>query len=269
MLKGIEPSCASTLPVSWRTCRDALAIRKSSSTLTDAKSGRRRKRRRARQPAAVEPQLAAALGRHPPLGERPRRSLEHIPVLHVPVRQHVLDVVGQAPHLLLAHDIDCRGGGDGVVVVDQLQQRFLDVARTRLEEQVAATDTLLARHVLEHRQHLLAERAREEVVEVFRCARSRARIAVFERPACRVDVGGRWTSVNRLKIRLRSRVICSSRPCERSESGWLLLSEQVVVNREEMRVTSPFQDHSSSAGSPLSVNSGCSRRSRSSAEATL
>ena len=97
----------------------------------------------------------------------------------------------EAPHLLFAHDVDRRRRGDRVVVVDELQERFLDVTRPRLEEDVAATDAFFARHVLEDRQHLLAQGAREDVVEVFRRARTRARVAVLERPPRRVDVGRR------------------------------------------------------------------------------
>ncbi len=108
----------------------------------------------------LEPQLAPALGRHAPLGQRPRRRLEHVPVVHVAVREHVLDVVGQVPQLLRADDVDGGGRHHRVVVVDQLQERFLDVARPRLEQDVAAADPLVARHVLEHRQDPLAQRRR-------------------------------------------------------------------------------------------------------------
>ena len=119
-------------------------MRNSSSTLTEAKSGS------AAQAAGelggrqrLEPQLAPPFGRHPLLRERPRRGLEHVPVPHVAMREHVLDVVGERPHLLCAHDIDRRRGDHLIVVVDQLQQRFLDVARARLEKDVAAPHLLL------------------------------------------------------------------------------------------------------------------------------
>ena len=135
MLDGTDPSCVRTLPGSCRTCRAALAIRNSSST------DDRREERQAPQAAGqlrgrqrLEPQLAPALGRHAPFGQRPRRGFEHVPVLHVPMREHMLDVVGEAPHLLLAHDVDRRRRGDRIVVVDELQERFLDVPRTRLED---------------------------------------------------------------------------------------------------------------------------------------
>ena len=75
------------------------------------------------------------------------------------MRQHVLDVVGEGPHLLLADDVDRRRGGDRIVVVDELQQRFLDVPRPGLEEGVAAPHPLVPRHVFEHGHDHLAERA--------------------------------------------------------------------------------------------------------------
>ena len=105
-----------------------------------------------------EPQLAAALGRHPLFGQRPRRRLEHIPVLHVPVRQHVLDVVGQAPHLLLAHDVDRRRGGDGSSSLMSCRSVSSTSRGRVLRSTLPRRTRLLARHVLEHRQYLLAER---------------------------------------------------------------------------------------------------------------
>jgi hypothetical protein len=136
----------------------------------------------------LEPELAPALRRHPVLGERPRRRFEHIPVADVAVGQHVLDVVGEVPDLLLTRGIDGGGGDDLIFVVDQLQQRFLDVARPRTQDDVRAAHLLLARHLFEHRHDLLAQRSAEDVVEVFRRAGFGTADAMFQRPARGRDV---------------------------------------------------------------------------------
>jgi len=52
--------------------------------------------------------------------KRPGRRLEDIPIAHVPVRQHVLDVVRERPHLMLPDHVDGGGRDDLVVVVDEL-----------------------------------------------------------------------------------------------------------------------------------------------------
>ena len=162
----------------------------------------------------------------------------------VAVRQHVLDVVGQAPHLLLADDVDRRGRDDRVVVVDQLQQRFLDVARPRLDQDVAAADPLVERHVLEHRHDPLAQRRRQDVVEVLRGARPAARVAVIERPARprRCPPAGRAASA-------AGRCGCAAAPssassaCASSESALqLAAAEQVAVQRQEGEVAPRLLD---------------------------
>ncbi len=67
------------------------------------------------------------------------------------MRQHVLHVVCERPQLLLPHHVDGGGGDDLVLVVDQLQQGFLDVARPRLQQHVAAPDFFVLRQLLENR----------------------------------------------------------------------------------------------------------------------
>ena len=63
--------------------------------------------------------------------------------------QHVLDVFGERPALFRRDEVDGRRGNHLVVVVDQLEQRLLDVARARLQQDVSAPDLLLARQVLD------------------------------------------------------------------------------------------------------------------------
>ena len=86
------------MPGSWRTCREAAAIRNSSST-DDRREERQRAQLRGehRRRQWLEPQLAPAVRRHALLGERPGRGLEDVPVADVAVREHVLDVGAPAP----------------------------------------------------------------------------------------------------------------------------------------------------------------------------
>ncbi len=105
----------------------------------------------------LQPQLPAPLRRHPMFRECPRRRFEHVPIAHVPVCQHVLDVVREAPDLLLTRGVDGRGRHDLILVVDQPQQRFLGIARPRAQDHVRAADLLLARHLLEHGHDPLAQ----------------------------------------------------------------------------------------------------------------
>ena len=107
------------------------------------------------------------------------------------MREHVLDVIGQAPDGPLADDVDRGGGDDLVVVVDQLQQGFLDVPRPRALEDVPAADPLFHRHVFENRHDALAELSGEDVVEVFGRARAAAPVAALERPPGGSDVAPR------------------------------------------------------------------------------
>ena len=132
--------------------------------LVDAHRGEERE---AAQPAGelggrqrLAPQLAPALGRHTLLGERPRGGLEDVPVADVAMGEHVFDVAGERPHFLLGDQVDRRRRDHLIVVVDQLQQRFLDVPRPRLDQHVAAPHLLLERQVFQQRHDLLAQVAR-------------------------------------------------------------------------------------------------------------
>jgi hypothetical protein len=48
--------------------------------------------------------------------------------------EHELDVVGQAPDLFFADQVDRGRGDDLVVVVDQVEQCLFDVARAGLQD---------------------------------------------------------------------------------------------------------------------------------------
>ena len=80
------------------------------------------------------PSLSPPRCRQSSCGQRPGRGLEHIPISWATVSEHMLDIVGQAPHLELAHQVDGHRGYHLVVVVDQLEQGLFDVTRTRLEQ---------------------------------------------------------------------------------------------------------------------------------------
>ena len=64
---------------------------------------------------------------------------------------------------------------------------------------------------------------------------------MVERPPCRVDVC-RWIEERqRLKIRLRNRVICSGRPCESRESAVSFsLPNRLSCNERKLKVASGF-----------------------------
>ena len=117
-------------PGCWRTWRAAPAIRNSSSTLTDANSGSARKPSRDfGRGQRLEPELPAAFRRHPLLRKRPRCGLEDIPVAPVAIREDVLDVVGEVPPPALADRINRDGRHHLVIVIDQVEERLLNVAR--------------------------------------------------------------------------------------------------------------------------------------------
>ena len=130
------------------------------------------------------PALAAPLGGQRVRRKRPRRRLEDVPIRDVSVREHMLDVVAERPELIDADEVDRRGGDDDlVIVVDQLQQRLLHVARPRLEDHVAASDFCLDRRVLQDRDQAAALLAGEDVVEILEGAGTRARMAMLDRLA--------------------------------------------------------------------------------------
>src|SRR5688500_10530626 len=104
------------------------------------------------------------------------------------MREHMLDVVRELPQLELAHDVDSGGGDYLVVVVDQLEERLLDIARTRALEHVAAPDLLLERKLLEDRDDTLAQLAGEQVVEILGRACAAARVPPLEGPPCGGDI---------------------------------------------------------------------------------
>ena len=77
----------------------------------------------------LEPQRAPPLGRHPACRQRPRRRLEHVPVARIAMRERVLEVVGERPHLPLLDEVNGRRRDHLVVVVHELRERVVHVAR--------------------------------------------------------------------------------------------------------------------------------------------
>ena len=73
------------------------------------------------------------------------------------MREYVFDVVRQTPHLPLPDEGNGRGGNHLVIVIDELEQRLLDVARSCLEDDIATSDLLVERQVVEHRHDPLSE----------------------------------------------------------------------------------------------------------------
>ena len=122
------------------------------------------------------------------------------------MRQHMLDVIGERPDLVLPDNVDRAGGDHLVVVVDELQERFLDVARTRLDQDVAAPYLLVERHFFEHGQDLFAQGAAQNVVEIFQGARPRSLIAVLQRPARGADVLP-FDTINARSRKIRSTIL--------------------------------------------------------------
>ena len=55
-----------------------------------------------------EPERAAAFRRHALRRQRPRGRFEDIPVVRIAVRQRVLEVVGERPHLPLLDELNGR-----------------------------------------------------------------------------------------------------------------------------------------------------------------
>ena len=148
-------------------------MRNNSSTDANAKSGTLRRRL-----ASSTAGSGSSHKRAPPLGghalrrQCPRRGFEHIPVVGIAVCQRVLEIVGERPHLALLDELNRRGGDDLVVVVDQLCDGVLDVARARLEDHVAAAHPLGGGHLLDEHHHAPPQLAGEQVVEILHGARN-------------------------------------------------------------------------------------------------
>ena len=271
-MSGTIPSSRSTVPGSWRTWREAPAIRNSSSTLTDANSGRPRSR----------PASSAAGSGSSHSSRRRSAGIRRSASAHdaasktyqsrdVAMREHVLDVVGERPQLLLPHHVDGGGRDDLVVVVDQLQQRFLDVARPRLEQHVAAPDLLLERQVLEHRHDPLAQLPGEDVVEVLGGAGAAARVAVVQRPLGRGDVLPRIDQREQpVDAVLRARHLLLQRVREqRVRLRAVLPRNRLSDKRQVVEVAAASRSASASIASRGNVSGLSVRRRRSSAAMTL
>ncbi len=221
----------------------------------------------------LEPDLRAAFLLDAEAGQRPRRRLEDVPVVHVAVREHVLDVIGQRAQIFWRPT-------RSMAVADTTSSSSLiscrsvsSTSRSRvLSSDVAAPDLLVDRHVVEDRHHPLADVAVEQVVEIFDGARLRARVAMFDAPSARrrcpsTDRRGRAAG------RRGSRRARSSRRARRASSvlgGQASLAEQVVVQRAGIRSSDcPRCRTSASNGFLSKVSSGCSRRRRSIAVTSL
>ena len=153
------------------------------------------------------------------------------------MREDVLDVVGERPHLVRPRGVDRRRSHHLVVVVDQLQQCLFDVARTGLEQDVAAPDLLVERHFLEHRHDALAERPVEQVVEELRGVGAGARIGVRERPLCGADVAPRIDQRQQpVDAVLGADDLLLERQHQRRPAREPVAREQVVVQREIVEV---------------------------------
>ena len=94
------------------------------------------------------------------------------------MRQHVLEIVGERPQPALLDQQHRRRRDRLVLVVQQLRERVLDVARARPVDHVALADALVGRHVLDQQHHALADVALEQVVEVLDGPRPHAHVGV-------------------------------------------------------------------------------------------
>ena len=102
------------------------------------------------------------------------------------VPEHVLQIVAQRrPQPPLLDQQDRRRGHHLVVVVNELRQRILDIARPRLVDDVAAPDPFLGRHVLDQQHHPATQITGEHVVEQLGGARSLPRVRRAQRTADR------------------------------------------------------------------------------------
>ena len=188
-MSGTVPSFSRVLPGSWRTWRDALTMRNSSSTLTDANSGSVRSR-----PASS---AAGSGSRHS--SRRRSAGIRFSASAHEAASKtyqsctsrcaSTCSMSSASVQIWCCRDhVDRRRRHHLVVVIDQLEQRLLDVPRPGLDQHVAAPHFFFDRQVFEQRHDPLAQLAAEDVVEILRGARAAARIAVLQRPLGRGDV---------------------------------------------------------------------------------
>ena len=117
------------------------------------------------------------------------------------MRERVLEIVGERPHLALLDELDGCGGNDLIVVMDELRHRVLHVARPRLEDGVAAPHPLVRRHVLDHDHHAPAQLAGEQVVEQLERARAEPRVLVASAERTALMSSAEYSSLSRRKIR--------------------------------------------------------------------
>ena len=190
----------------------------------------------------LEPQRAPLRRLQAQAGQRPRRRLEDVPVAHVAVGQHVIEVVDQRAQLEAADQVDRRRRHDLVVAVDQDQQRLLDVARARPQDHVALGDALLVGQLLEHRHQPAAQRTGQHVVEVLAGRRLGARVAVLQLPARRHDVAARIEQGEHEEDALAGpRPLLLEQRLEQARRGDAAAREQVVVVGEELVELHPLQ----------------------------
>ena len=104
------------------------------------------------------------------------------------------------------HQLDRRRRDRLILVVQQLRERVLDVARARPVHHVAFADALLGRHVVDQQHHPLARRrlragCRDTRWRAIAAAHRRS----FKRVPHRGDVVGRVNQAEQLNVRLRAR----------------------------------------------------------------
>ena len=107
------------------------------------------------------------------------------------MREHVLDVVAERPDSVLPDDVDGHRRDDLIVVIDQMQQRFLEIARPRLEQDVSALDAFFDGKILDDWHDPFAQLPGQDVVEILRGTRAAASFAMRQRPLRGTDVAPR------------------------------------------------------------------------------
>ena len=120
--------------------------------------------------------------------QRPRGGLDHHAIVLGSVRGDVRQIVGEAPELSLADEVNRRRGDDGIVFVHELRERVVEVAWPALEHEVRVLDLVAQRRVVQDWHHALAHNAAEEVVEVLDRRRTPAGFSLLDRVPGRRDI---------------------------------------------------------------------------------
>ena len=97
-----------------------------------------------------------------PLPQRPVGGFDNRVVQDAAAARDVLEIIRQRPQAAPRHGVDRRGRDDGVVVVNELRQRVVELARAALEHGVGVTDLVGPRRVVENREHAARRRCRAD-----------------------------------------------------------------------------------------------------------